>query len=954
MASANELIIKINGDAKNFLSEIDKIKKNTKDLNQILGTVAKASAAAFVGLTATIAAVTKVYADYETALVGVGKTTNITGKELDRLGKRIGNLSSTIPLATNELLGIAQAAGQLGVTGEENLVKFTDTVARLGVATDLTGEQAATSLTRILTVTGEGVENIDRFGSVIVQLGNNFAATESEIVHMTTEVSRSIGIFGVSATEAAGLSTALKAMGVRAELGGSAVARAFRAISASVTDGGQKLKDLKTLTGRTGDELKRVFEKDSVGAFEIFIQSLGSIPAAEVAGELAKFGLKGEEILKVLPALAKNSGLLSRALNTAKKEFKDNTALMTESQAAFDTLNSETKLLRNEITEFAKDIGAQLAPEIRNLVGNIRDVVKWFKNLSDETKSNIASFLKWGAIISGAIAAVATFLAGLVAAVAAFTAVQGALAAVGIVVTGLLGPIGAVVVAVGVLSLALNEVFDRESENKVVKDLEQISKELAVAKKRQEELRQELETPLKLSASGLIQRKKETRAIEEEIEALEKLRLQAIKTDAEFGTGSLLFRPENDDFDFSLKDLPEQNVNAPLALDPKVREEEVQADETAKELEAAQAASIAKRKAAEEQAIADRLSLLKDEQSKVQIQKDLFNAQESDRFNKKENELLAKEAEFATKKIELAAERRAAEAITDEASREQALATNALKNTALAEQEAAFSQRADEVRAEERERKAALDEELRAIDKETRDSLNAEDLETLRNKIQTEDEIERKIARDKALRNIATRNKEIEDTKKHGVVVATLNKFFASEEVQGLKRTTSDLQELRNSSNKTQRRIGKAAARANAAIKTAEGAISAYTSLSAIPIVGPALGFSAALALTAYGIEQQRKIDAVSAQRGGVVPDASGLGGARDRIPALLEPGELVVPRALAPDFIQSQGRPEVSAEGGGGNNFSVQIGLADDLLDFVEDGLNERRALNITNEGIQ
>ena len=149
MANDNELIIKINGSAKDFLDELDKVKKKTKELEKGLSTAAKASAAAFVILAGSVALVTKSFADYEKALVGVGKTTNIEGKRLQKFGKEFQKLSSEIPLSTNELLGIAQAAGQLGVKGEADLLKFTETIAKLGVATDLTGEQAATALTRI-------------------------------------------------------------------------------------------------------------------------------------------------------------------------------------------------------------------------------------------------------------------------------------------------------------------------------------------------------------------------------------------------------------------------------------------------------------------------------------------------------------------------------------------------------------------------------------------------------------------------------------------------------------------------------------------------------------------------------------------------------------------------------------------------------------------------------------
>ncbi len=124
----------------------------------------------------------KLYADFETGLIGVGKTADLSGAELESLGKDIDELSKRMPVATDELLAIAQSAGQLGVKGSDNILKFTETVAKLGTATDLSGDQAAMALARILNVTGEALGTVDVLGSVIVALGNNFAATESQIV----------------------------------------------------------------------------------------------------------------------------------------------------------------------------------------------------------------------------------------------------------------------------------------------------------------------------------------------------------------------------------------------------------------------------------------------------------------------------------------------------------------------------------------------------------------------------------------------------------------------------------------------------------------------------------------------------------------------------------------------------------------------------------------------------
>ena len=422
MSRDKSLVIRIEGDSKELRAEIAKIKSQTQNLEANLTSIAKGSGVAFAALTATLGSTVKAFASYETALLGVGKTADLSGEELKSFGKDIQKLSTDLPFATNELLAIAQSAGQLGVKGRDNLINFTQTIAKLGTASDLAGEEAATALTRILNVTGEGVGQIDKFASVIVALGNNFAATESEIARMTTEVARSTSIFGVSSSEAAALGTALKSVGVQAESGGSAVGRAFREIDAAIRGGGESLDTLSKLTGIAGDQLKQTFETDAVGVFQKFSQGLGEVitSGGDVTKVLEEFNLKGDEILKVLPVLAKNSTLVGEALALAAKETANATALQKEFEIQSKSLESESSKLKNTIVTIAQEIGSFFAPAVNSAVVGLKDFLKQFLGLSEGTKKFIAGFLGTVTAIAGVTAVGATLLITLTKLRAAF------------------------------------------------------------------------------------------------------------------------------------------------------------------------------------------------------------------------------------------------------------------------------------------------------------------------------------------------------------------------------------------------------------------------------------------------------------------------------------------------------------------------------------------------------
>lgn len=931
MANDNELIIKINGTAKNFLDELEKVKKKTEDVNEVLEKTGKGAAVAFAAMTAAVFVSTKAFADYETALVGVGKTTDITGANLKAFGKEFQKLSTQIPVSTNELLGIAQAAGQLGIKGEENLLKFTDTVAKLGVATDLSGQEAATALARILNVTNESISSIDKLGSVIVAMGNNFAASESEIVRVTTEVARSTAVFGVSSANAVALATAMRALGIQAELGGSAVGRTFRAIDAAIRTGGAALENLSAVTGMTGEQLKKTFKEDSVAVFKAFIEGIGRIEAAGGSSTqaLAAFKLKGDEILKVLPVLAKNSGILGDTMSLAAKEVRNSSALNKEAAAAFNTLNSETQILKNNFENLKVSVGEKLAPTLREMLAGLSSIIVNFSKLDASTLNTIATFIKWGAALTGLATGVAAFLYGATQISIAISAIGAAFLPATVAASGfwvaLTGPVGIAVAGLAAVGVGAALLYEQLSN---AQNAPESIDEVTEALKRLRKEREEAEKPhfgygAELNATTL-----RIKAIDEEIAKLEELRQAKLRQSKDFGTGEMLVRPKATG---ALSDLIPSFGNQEIPL------------KTTAELDNQAAVEQAKSNQKQITEVLDagtkqRIDAAKRENATLQEMKKAHDAG-----------LLAEDIKLITDKAKIEEEFAQAKLIKNTQERELTIANLKLKH----EQELAAIEeknaREDEIKATRIEEAAALDEELRALDVEQRDKFTEEDQAALQASIDSKSEAEKKYANDRIQKNIAVQNQFKQDELKHGTAIAQMKKFFNSEELQGVKETSGQLAQLMNSRNSTMKSIGKAAAHVNAAIATAEGAIKAYTSLAGIPIVGPALGGTAAAALVAYGVEQQAKI--ASAATGGFVPNVGG--GARDRVPMLLTPNELVVPEALAPNFIQAAGLPDTQSDRALGietnnSNTIISIELNDRAGELITLNQRQGKALGV------
>lgn len=158
-------------------------RQNEQAWNTVGTTLATAGTAISAGVGASV----KAAMDWESAWAGVQKTNDGTEQQMQALEEDLRNLATTLPATHTEIAAVAEAAGQLGV-GVDDVSEFTETMINLGETTNLSADEAATALARFSNITGTSFSDVDKLGSSLVDLGNNFATTESEILEMSVTV----------------------------------------------------------------------------------------------------------------------------------------------------------------------------------------------------------------------------------------------------------------------------------------------------------------------------------------------------------------------------------------------------------------------------------------------------------------------------------------------------------------------------------------------------------------------------------------------------------------------------------------------------------------------------------------------------------------------------------------------------------------------------------------------
>ena len=387
--------------------------------------------------------------DFESAITGVAKTTDLTDEELAAMSDSIKALSTEIPATTEEIAAVTEAAGQLGIQ-KDALLDFTEIMTMLGTATNMTADEAATSLARFANITGMATDNYGRLGSVIVDLGNNFATTESEIVAMGTRLASAGKLAGLTEPEIMALAAAMSSVGIEAEAGGTAMTQTLNAIEKAVAKGGDDLAEFARIAGMSSEEFSSAWKNDAMSALTSFIGGLGKL---DEQGEstvlvLEDLGLTGIRQSNMLKALGLAADQMTGAVNTANTAWQQNTALTNEANKRYATAQSRLTMMQNAYNNLKVAIGDAYTPALSEAYGVGTKVLNEITKFVQANPGVVAAITGLSAALGAAAVAAAAFAlkAKIAAAAAAFlttvtpgvNVIMGVAAAVGVVTAGII------------------------------------------------------------------------------------------------------------------------------------------------------------------------------------------------------------------------------------------------------------------------------------------------------------------------------------------------------------------------------------------------------------------------------------------------------------------------------------------------------------------------------------
>ena len=424
-------------------------------------------------------AVSKAAVDFESSFAGVRKTVDATESEYKKLSEGIRSMSKEIPASASAIAQVTESAGQLGIQ-KENLLDFTRVMIDLGEATNMSAEEGASQLAKFANITQMSQDKFSNLGSVIVDLGNNFATTEADIVNMGMNLAGAGKQVGLTEADIMSFATALSSVGLEAQAGGSAFSKVMVEMQLATEIGGESLDNFAKVAGMSSEEFKQAFQKDASGAIIEFVKGLkesekNGISAIKVLDDM------GISEVRLRDALLRASGaseVFSKAIDTGNKAWEENNALTKEAEQRYSTTESKLKIAKNKAIDLAIGFGQKLLPSVIKLSDKGEQFLSWLDKLDSGTKDNIIQMaalaaaggpvLKvFGLLTSGASSAIgglgklSTSIGGVATKIAAkggiVAAAKGGMASLGAFGTKALavatGPVGIAIAAITALGI---------------------------------------------------------------------------------------------------------------------------------------------------------------------------------------------------------------------------------------------------------------------------------------------------------------------------------------------------------------------------------------------------------------------------------------------------------------------------------------------------------------------
>lgn len=371
---SREVTVRLSAEVQNYINGMMEAERATTQMgesarqaqataDQHAQTAGRALVAFGTGVTGAMGAASAAAVQWDSDWTDVARRTDASSTELNGLEESLRGIARELPTTHSEVAAVAASAAQLGVASGD-VEEFTRVMIAMGTATNMTAEEAATSMQRFANVMGTPVDEMANLGSAVVDLGNNSATTESEIMTMSQRLAAAGAQVGMTEGDLIGMSAALSSVGVEAQAGGTAMSRTMYQIDGAVAEGSDALQGFADVAGMSADEFSRLWEDDAAMGIEAFVSGLGRIDdeGGNAQQALQELGITEVRTTAALLSMAQAGDQLAESIGRGNEAYAEGTAMADEAGQVYETASSRFMAAWAEIQDAAINAGQYIVP----------------------------------------------------------------------------------------------------------------------------------------------------------------------------------------------------------------------------------------------------------------------------------------------------------------------------------------------------------------------------------------------------------------------------------------------------------------------------------------------------------------------------------------------------------------------------------------------------------------
>ena len=374
-------IASINSQLRENESLWERMNRKLNDWQTALAGIA----AAITGIILAGRSAVSAFADMDQEMANVRKFTGMNASEVEDLNEEFQKIDTRT--GREELNKLAQEAGRLGKTSQEDVLGFVKAADQINVALDDLGDGATLTLSKLTNIFGDeqrlGTEKaLLAVGSVINELSQNCTASAPYLANFTQRMAGVGAQAKMTIPEIMGFAAVLDSQGQAVEMSATAVSKV-------IMDMFKENDKIIKATGLNAKEFNETLKKSTNEGLLMLLDRLHELGNIDVLAPVFKdMGENGARAAQVISALAGNLDMVRWEQEEATKAFAEGTSVTNEFNVQNTTVQAGLDKARKGVTEIAVAPGEQLQPIMSHVLSSTTLLLKFMSTSITFIKEN--------------------------------------------------------------------------------------------------------------------------------------------------------------------------------------------------------------------------------------------------------------------------------------------------------------------------------------------------------------------------------------------------------------------------------------------------------------------------------------------------------------------------------------------------------------------------------------